>query len=887
MVDVASSKSNNPAPAPSRNGTPHRLDRTTFSVSRAAEYFEARCLQAMTGQPSSRFPEVVVKELLDNALDAAEAAGRAPAVVLRLRLKGRLLVITVTDNGDGIPPEVVAGVADFGRLVSDKAAYRSPTRGGQGNALKTVLGIPVALGVRAPVVFEGRAVRHRVRARIDPAGQVLVDHGTAARGPRAGTRVTLRLPAGCCGLPGLRWWARAFSLFNPHASVRIRQDERRGNHANQAGPPRRSFYRPTVAFPDGWAKFLPTDPTSPHWYDAAAMERLVFSHVGAAEAGGKDLTLRDFVRQFRGLSSTQKAKAVCDRFPRIRRVGDFREAEGEVARLLGAMKADTRPPGPDVLGSVGEEHFFARLHAWFGVRRWWYKSVRGEAGGVAFVVEVALAVTQRRGRVFHGVNFSPTFDDPLAGTYLAAGEIQAAGIGGFLSAGHALPSDETRRSNTAVAFHLVCPALEFLHKGKTRLKVPAQVAEAAGKATWLAAKEIYQEEERRKKDAARQEAADRRRERAEDADDPTLVEAVWTVMKEAVKDAVGGLGCTSAHNLFYAVRPLIQKYTPRELKPKYFEQKLLPRYQREVGVIPEIYYEPRGVLYEPHTGRSVPLGTREVESYVFPAWLYDKILFVEKTGVWPLFRASRIAERYDMAVVAGEGYATEACRVLFASASKEREYQLFVVHDADPHGYNIARTLREETERMPGYRVAVIDLGLKLGDALKMGLPTEEFTRKKELPSGLVLDAVEREHFRRRQAGKKSWVCRRVELNALKAGLIDYVEEKLRENHVRGKVVPPPGVLQERLRGEVAACVSRVVREAWEGRLQQQVDRVIGQLGESIMGAGAGLGDEVKALLAKEPLRSWGGAVASAAGALVDRQRELLERAIGEEAARG
>ncbi len=461
------------------------------------------------------------------------------------------------------------------------------------------------------------------------------------------------------------------------------------------------------------------------------------------------------------------------------------------------------------------------------------------------------------------------------------------GFDGFLSASHAAPGSPARPGNTAAVFHLVCPALEFLDKGKTRLKAPAEIAEAAGKAMWLAAKEIYQEEERRKKDAARQEAADRRRERAEDADDPTLVEAVWAVMKEAVKDAVGGLGCTSAHNLFYAVRPLIQKYTPRELKPKYFEQKLLPRYQREVGVIPEIYYEPRGVLYEPHTGRSVPLGTREVESYVFPAWLYDKILFVEKTGVWPLFRASRIAERYDMAVVAGEGYATEACRVLFASASKEREYQLFVVHDADPHGYNIARTLREETERMPGYRVAVIDLGLKLGDALKMGLPTEEFTRKKELPSGLVLDAVEREHFRRRQAGKKSWVCRRVELNALKAGLIDYVEEKLRENHVRGKVVPPPGVLQDRMRGEVAACVSRLVREAWEGRLQQQVDRVIGQLGESINGAGAGLGDEVKALLAKEPLRSWGGAVACAAGALVERHRELIERAIGEEVACG
>src|SRR5262245_15872639 len=145
-----------------------------------------------------------------------------------------------------------------------------------------------------------------------------------------------------------------------------------------------------------------------------------------------------------------------------------------------------------------------------------------------------------------------------------------------------------------------------------------------------------------------------------------------------------------------------------------------------------------------------------------------------------------------MAVVAGEGYASEACRVLFASAEKGKDYQLFVAHDADPHGYNIARTLREETARMPGHRVKVFDLGLKLGDALALGLPTEEFTRKKALPRGLTLDETEREYFEGRRAGPKSWVCRRVELNALSGpALVAHIERGLREAGVRGKVIPP------------------------------------------------------------------------------------------------
>ena len=75
----------------------------------------------------------------------------------------------------------------------------------------------------------------------------------------------------------------------------------------------------------------------------------------------------------------------------------------------------------------------------------------------------------------------------------------------------------------------------------------------------------------------------------------------------------------------------------------------------------------------------------------------------------------------------------------FRPASKHRQYQLFVLHDADPDGYNIARTLREETARMPGYAVDVLDLGLRWADAMALGLDTEEFTRRRALPEGLAL----------------------------------------------------------------------------------------------------------------------------------------------------
>ena len=122
------------------------LERTLFSVSRAAEYFAAAELQAQTGQPAHRFAAVALKELVDNALDAAEAAGVAPEIAIDVARLGGDLRLAVGDNGPGLAPETVRRVLDFATRTSDKAAYRAPTRGLQGNALKTVLGIPVALG---------------------------------------------------------------------------------------------------------------------------------------------------------------------------------------------------------------------------------------------------------------------------------------------------------------------------------------------------------------------------------------------------------------------------------------------------------------------------------------------------------------------------------------------------------------------------------------------------------------------------------------------------------------------------------------------------------------------------------------------------------------------
>jgi hypothetical protein len=797
------------------------LARTTFETSRASEYFNVRELQAQTGQSRERFAAVALKELIDNGMDAAEAAGIAPVIGIEITGDNSLLRITVKDNGPGIAPATVRRILNFQTRTSDKAAYRAPTRGAQGNALKTVLGLPCALGLREPVLVEAQGVRHRILAWVDPAGELRLDHDQAAIPTRPGTRITLPLPAdGQEFYPP--FWAQAFAVFNPHASVKIRMARSGPEHAHSRTDHPGDFYQATIAFPGAWRKFLPRDATSAWWYDAADLKRLAFSHIAEARRGGKDLLLREFVKQFRNLSANAKAKAVCSHFPGITHLTDFEAHEDAVERLLDVMRQEAKAPSADILGAVGEAHFRACFEAWYGVKRWWYRKVAGELDGIPIIVEVAVAETVRAGMLWTGVNFSPTFEDPLAGTFLPGPKVATYGLQNFLKSAHVVPMpnpfDETA-TKTAVAVHLVCPVLEFLDRGKTRLKVPPAIAAAIAKALWPVVKDLYQAEERRRKDAARAERDARERE-WKPSPRCSLIDAVFEVLPEAWQHATGNDQYpVSSRFLFYPVRKLIQRLTDKDLDYDYFSQDLLVEYQRRHGPLRGLYYDPRGVLYEPHTGNAIPLGTREVDAYQFPAWLYDKILYVEKKGVWPILQAAALAERYDLAVIAAEGYATEATRVLFAQADKNRNYQLFVLHDADPDGYNIGRTLREETSRMPGYSVEVIDLGLRLEEALAMGLDEEEFTRRKALPQGLVLTETEREYFEGRQVGQRTWICQRIELNALTApALVAYIEEQLQRAGVRGKVVPPDDVLL------------RLARELYRQEMDAWVDRTISEL---------------------------------------------------------
>ena len=368
-------------------GTPAmKLARTTFRSSRLLDFASEKDLTAQTGHPPSDWPLVVVKELVDNALDACEEAGTAPEIAVRVGAHG----ITVADNGRGLPAGVIEDILDFSVRVSSREAYVSPCRGAQGNALKTLLAMPFVLdGETGLVEVDAQGVRHRITFAIDPIRQQpIIRHERRQGFVKSGSRVTVRWPSSARSMlheAGDRFLQILddFAWLNPHLTLACRWfgETTRVKASNPS-----------------WPKWRPSDPTSAHWYEAKHLERLIAAYIARDEDHGRERTVRETVAEFRGFAGSAAQKRVLDATGLARaplsslRSGDRLDHQ-QISKLLEEMCLTSRPVKAAQLGIIGEAHL-TRLFAAWGCQMdtFQYKRVTTEGDGfgrLPWVLEAA------------------------------------------------------------------------------------------------------------------------------------------------------------------------------------------------------------------------------------------------------------------------------------------------------------------------------------------------------------------------------------------------------------------------------------------------------------------------------------------------------------------
>lgn len=441
-----------------------KLNRTTFSTSRLLDFCSRKELIAQTGHQPGAWPLVVVKELLDNALDACEDAGIEPEIKVTVA-RDR---ITVADNGPGIPAETVQGVLDFSVRVSNREAYVSPDRGAQGNALKTLVALPFVLdGDEGRVEIAAQGIRHEIRIKVDRIRQrPVIDHQThPAENVKTGTVVALDWPDSASLLleeaqAQFLQIADDYTLLNPHLSLCVDWFGRRTEVPASA--------------PD-WSKWCPSNPTCPHWYGHEHLERLIAAYLAHQQ---RDRTVREFVSEFRGLTGSAKQKRVLDATGMARtNLSELANGDGldrhRVGQLLDAMKEHTQAVPPKNLGVIGRDHLAGRFkELGCEMESFQYKKVQAvSAEGLPFVLETAFGAheaafdadseTDARRRIVTGVNWSPGIINLFRE------------LGTFGRSLDAILEEQRVGSDEPVVFllHVACPRVEYADRGKSSVVI--------------------------------------------------------------------------------------------------------------------------------------------------------------------------------------------------------------------------------------------------------------------------------------------------------------------------------------------------------------------------------------------------------------------------------
>ena len=223
-------------------------------------------LSQRAGVPTGKIRKLVLKELVDNALDEMDRVGRPGEVTITQDAEH---TYTVTDQGRGFAdtPEELARRFSLDKAMTSSKQWRRPTRGCVGNGLRVIVGSVVSDGGR--IIIKTRDRQITLRPRLD--GTTAIEDVQAIDWPK-GAAVTIEIDPS--------YYARGDTLDWANVAIEL---------ARRSGEP---FARK----PSHW------------WYDRDHLALNMLSAIGA------EYTLAGFVSQLDRCTSREVGQLVTEHF---------------------------------------------------------------------------------------------------------------------------------------------------------------------------------------------------------------------------------------------------------------------------------------------------------------------------------------------------------------------------------------------------------------------------------------------------------------------------------------------------------------------------------------------------------------------------------------------
>ncbi|MBA7676553.1 hypothetical protein ES703_84795 [subsurface metagenome] len=239
-----------------------------------------------------------------------------------------------------------------------------------------------------------------------------------------------------------------------------------------------------------------------------------------------------------------------------------------------------------------------------------------------------------------------------------------------------------------------------------------------------------------------------------------------------------------------------------------FAQDFLTGYQKASGKIGGLLNEERGKLAFPEFDRNYD----EYESFEhgidteaidrFEPGVGNKVIMVEKMGLFHMMRANDFDRRLDAILICTEGFSTEAARLIMVGAAA-LGLPICILHDYDINGLLIHDTLLEPTKRRDSFiEGTTYNLGFtyeQLKVLMKRPEPVELKKGDKGKLKGLLTDAkISSEEY-------EFLLKYRVELNALTPlELLRWLEAELEQRDL-WKTIPDEVQLREEAESQMRA----------------------------------------------------------------------------------
>lgn len=855
----------------------HRDDRT-FSNFQESE------LRKLCGVSGGEWPLYVVKELLDNACAALEDSGHpAPSITVTIDDD----YVEIADSGTGISTPILDQILDFSSFGGSNRHHKLPTRGSQGNAFMTVVGITsvwnthIELGRHAEQTVRLTVKLDRVRQTVDVERDEVSDvpEGSFVR------VIWPKLPVkrGGTDYKDVMSMVWMFARVNPHVTFTIKI--RYGNKPSRHMFPAERTARPALVAATGAASWFTNDE---------------FAERMAADIRARpDTMLSVWMREFLGSRATPTADMAIGEM-----VDDDKAALLTLAtRLRGKIVGSGSMVDDPKFSPVGVASLSALLHD-MGADRSATPQYSSKAGvfdragaKVPFLVEACLVQMPKGASAVPapvlGMNRTMLYGSPQIDKVEYREKVRGdwRTTKGELSTYCHAYQIEHGSTPAAVVVHITCPSPGYKSYGKQAFDTD-----------WLS-KPLAECMERVTLECRKQRAGESRRKNVGAEKEDSILDTLLGLLPTVYNDYTeGGKLPILVRNLYYGVRGVWEKHHSQELQYATFCA-YVDIWEQQMGQ-PMVLKDPRGTLLEPHSGRSLRLGTSEVADYTPKKWEGHTIIFIEKENFAHILRKYGIMKRWDAIVIGSKGFAVESCREVLQKYKQLLGGMVKIVclHDGDPAGYMIGHDLATNLPRFgQNVDVQVIDIGLTIAEGEAMGLLTEPFELKKanwKMVHNMRAKMIRDQNGRRPLMETAAWNAfmptmyrgtefpewdvdskgtlkqrgRRIELNAMRPSLfIEWLEGHLERNGCK-KVRPPDDV------------VSAELLNARENKVRNEVGNMLMKIlgNEIVLGIMAEIGVpsyDLDAVLAGRPEQHWQYLVQRAGQTGVDFE-QAVKRAI-------